>query len=191
MRGTHVARVAGRWTGAPHLAPGPPRRARPSTAAVGRDAAVGSSRRVRDRRGGARAWRAGGSRECRGSRGAGRRAGDAPRVPAPVRATARPRAPEPVPHRTRGGPHGRPPRRRGDRAPERAHDIRVSFSRADPVAPTLIRVEIGDPVAMPGHGAVPAPVAAEASLSPRVDSTAPAAGDGQYDGPFGSRTSRQ
>jgi hypothetical protein len=63
-----------------------------------------------------------------------------------------------------------------------AHDVRVSFPHADPIAPTLVRVEVGDPVAVPGHGSVAAPVAAEAELSPPGADPAAVAGEGQYDG---------
>ena len=68
-----------------------------------------------------------------------------------------------------------------------ARDVHVSFPDADPVAPTRIRVAVGDPVVVPGQGAVAAPVAAEAELSPPGADPAVVAGEGQYDGPLAYR----
>src|SRR5436190_3492724 len=68
-----------------------------------------------------------------------------------------------------------------------ARDVRVSFPDADPIAPVRIRVAVGDPVPVPGHGEVAAPVAAEAELSPPGADPAAMAGEGQYDGPLAYR----
>src|SRR3954470_5600015 len=68
-----------------------------------------------------------------------------------------------------------------------AHDVRVSFPNADPIAPVRVRVAIDDPVVVPGHDPVPAPVAAEAELTPPGADPAVTAGEGQYDGPLAYR----
>jgi hypothetical protein len=68
-----------------------------------------------------------------------------------------------------------------------AHDVRVSFPHADPIAPVRIRVAVEDSVVVRGHGEVPAPVAAEAELAPPGGLSQPSAGEGQYDGPLAYR----
>ena len=68
-----------------------------------------------------------------------------------------------------------------------AHEVRVSFPHADPVAPVRVRVEVDDPIVVAGHGSVPAPVAAEAELAPPVALPDATAGEGQYDGPLAHR----
>jgi hypothetical protein len=69
-----------------------------------------------------------------------------------------------------------------------AREVRVSFPGADPIAPLRIRVDVGDPVVVRGGGEVPAPVFAEAQLSPPGADLAIGGGEGQYAGPFGRRT---
>jgi hypothetical protein len=68
-----------------------------------------------------------------------------------------------------------------------ARNVHVSFPNPDPIAPVRIRVAVGDPVAVPGHGSVAAPVAAEAELSPPGADPAAVAGEGQYEGPLAYR----
>jgi hypothetical protein len=68
-----------------------------------------------------------------------------------------------------------------------ARNVHVSFPNPDPIAPVRIRVAVGDPVAVPGHEAVAAPVAAEAELSPPGADPTAVAGEGQYEGPLAYR----
>ncbi len=68
-----------------------------------------------------------------------------------------------------------------------AHAVRVSFPHADPIAPVRVRVDVRDAIAVPGHGEVPAPVAAEAELTPPDAVSDAAGGAGQYDGPLAYR----
>ncbi|MCW2968870.1 MAG: peptidase and DD-carboxypeptidase VanY/endolysin [Solirubrobacteraceae bacterium] len=68
-----------------------------------------------------------------------------------------------------------------------AHDVRVSYPGADPVAPTRVRVEVADPVIVKGGGEAPVHVAAEAELAPPASLGTPGAGQGEYPGPFAYR----
>jgi len=68
-----------------------------------------------------------------------------------------------------------------------AHDVAVSFPRADPVAPTRIRVSVSDPIDATGPGSVGARVAAEAELAPPGAAAAPGMGQGEFRGPFAYR----
>jgi hypothetical protein len=69
-----------------------------------------------------------------------------------------------------------------------AEQVGVSFPDADPLAPTRIRVAVGDKIAVEGAGDVEPRVSAEAELAP--PSVAPALGSpgqGEYRGPFAYR----
>ncbi|MFL5843700.1 MAG: transglycosylase SLT domain-containing protein [Solirubrobacteraceae bacterium] len=68
-----------------------------------------------------------------------------------------------------------------------AEEISVSFPAADAVAPTRIRVAVGDAVAVKGGGEVEPRVAAEAQLAPPASAAVPSAGQGEYPGPYAYR----
>lgn len=68
-----------------------------------------------------------------------------------------------------------------------AERIAVSFPDADPLAPTRIRVAVGDKIAVEGGREVDPKVSADAELAPPASIATPGAGQGEYPGPYAYR----